>query len=46
MLNEWSDRPPPRRPKPFLASGEFWLGITATLIGLALLVGFGAQLFG
>ena len=25
------------RPKPFFASGEFWLGVVATFIGLALL---------
>ncbi|HEY7808985.1 MAG TPA: hypothetical protein VIA98_01240 [Allosphingosinicella sp.] len=27
MLNEWSDRPPPRPPKPPLQRGTFWLAV-------------------
>ncbi len=46
MLSEWSDRPPPRPRKPFLASGEFWLGVASTLVGLGLLVGFADRIFG
>ncbi len=46
MLNEWSDRPPPRPRKPWFSSGEFWLGVACTLVGLTLLVGFASRLFG
>lgn len=27
MLNEWSDRVPPRPPRPFYRRGEFWVGV-------------------
>jgi len=39
MLNDWSDHPPPRK-RGLAATGEFWLGVASTLIGLALLIGF------
>lgn len=39
MLNDWSDRSKSRK-RGLLATGEFWLGATTTLIGLALLIGF------
>jgi hypothetical protein len=42
MLNEWSDRPEPKPRRPFIASGEFWLGVVATLLGLTLIVGLAA----
>jgi hypothetical protein len=41
MLNEWSDRPPPRPPRPFVASGEFWLGVFTTFV----ILGFGLGLY-
>jgi hypothetical protein len=40
MLNEWSDRPPPRPPRPLPATGEFWVGVFTVLIWLGLLIGF------
>lgn len=46
MLNDWSDRPPPGPRKPWLWSGEFWLGVASALAGCALLVGLGARVFG
>lgn len=44
MLNEWSDRAQPRRPRRFIASGEFWLGAFSSLVMLGLGVGFAGWL--
>lgn len=32
--------------KPFVASGEFWLGVATTVVILCLLLGFGSWLVG
>jgi hypothetical protein len=40
MLNEFSDRGPNRKRKPFIMSGEFWLGVATVLIGSMLVLGF------
>jgi len=40
MLNEWSDRPPPRPPRPLLMTGEFWVGVFTIVVWLGLLLGF------
>ena len=37
MLNEWSDRRPPRPPRPFWRRGEFWLAVFVVLVAGALL---------
>jgi len=40
MLNEWSDRDPEPRKRPYVLSGGFWSGVGATLVGLALVSGW------
>lgn len=40
MLNEFSDKVPKGKPKPFLFSGEFWFGVATVFIGLTLILGF------
>lgn len=46
MLNEWSDKVEGgARRRPFVLLKEFFLGVFATLIGLALLAGFASWLF-
>jgi hypothetical protein len=40
MLNEFSDKVPKGKRKPFVMSGEFWLGVATILIGLTLILGF------
>jgi hypothetical protein len=45
MLNDWSDRRPPRPPRPFHRRGEFWLGLAAAAICGALLFGLLGGLF-
>jgi hypothetical protein len=40
MLNEFSDKNPSGKQKPFIMSGEFWLGVASVLIGLTLILGF------
>jgi hypothetical protein len=40
MLNEFSDKAPKGKQKPFIMSGEFWLGVATILIGLTLILGF------
>ena len=45
MLNEWSDRAPEPR-KRWIASGQFWLGVLAAFVGLALAVQFGSWFLG
>jgi hypothetical protein len=40
MLNDFSDRGPTRKPKAFILSGEFWLGVATVLIGSMLVLGF------
>jgi hypothetical protein len=46
MLREWSDRRPPRPHRPFIASGEFWLGVFSTFVLLGLGVGFASWMLG
>jgi hypothetical protein len=38
MLNEFSDKVPQTKRKPFIMSGEFWLGVTTVLVGLTLIL--------
>lgn len=45
MLNEWSDREPKRKRRPFVMSGEFWLGVATVFIAGALLAGWGSSIF-
>jgi hypothetical protein len=40
MLNEFSDKAPESKRKPFLMSGEFWLGFVSFIICLTLTIGF------
>jgi hypothetical protein len=40
MLNEFSDKVPDGKRKPFVMSGEFWLGVATVLIGLSIILGF------
>ncbi len=40
MLNEFSDRAPKGKAKPFIMSGEFWLGVISALIGIAVILNF------
>jgi hypothetical protein len=40
MLNEFSDKEPKGKPRPFIMSGEFWLGVATVLISLTLILGF------
>jgi hypothetical protein len=40
MLNEFSDKVPEAKRKPFVMSGEFCLGVTTVLVGLTLILGF------
>lgn len=40
MLNEWSDRPPPKPRRRFFASAEFWAGVFTLFVITALIVGF------
>jgi hypothetical protein len=40
MLNEFSDKVPEGQPRPFVMSGEFWLGVFSVLIIIALILGF------
>ncbi|MGJ8586405.1 MAG: hypothetical protein ACSHXD_20135 [Marinosulfonomonas sp.] len=42
MLNDWSDRAPRGR-RPFIMSGEFWLGVATTMIIVALVVSAAVQ---
>ena len=46
MLNEWSDRRPPKPPRPFYARGEFWIAVATILLGTALAAGFVSFLIG
>ncbi len=46
MLNDWSDRVPPRPPRPFVASGAFWLGVLTVLVILGLGIGFAGWALG
>jgi hypothetical protein len=46
MLNDWSDRPPPRPPRPWYARGEFWLAVGAAAAGLAIAAGAADYLLG
>ena len=46
MLNEWSDRPPPRPPRPLHRRGEFWLALFAAAVSIGLLAGFLGWLLG
>lgn len=39
MLNDWSDRRPPRPPRPVHRRGELWLGLVTAAICGALLFG-------
>jgi hypothetical protein len=45
MLNEWSDREPPKPPRPFIMTLEFWGGVFTVFMSGALLVSFAASLF-
>ena len=46
VLNEWSDRMPPRRKRRFVPSAEFSVGILTTLLSAALLVNVLSLVFG
>lgn len=42
MLNEYSDREPPKPPRKrgIFGSSEFWLGVVSIIVTLKLLIGF------
>jgi hypothetical protein len=40
MLNEFSDKVPEAKRKPFVMSGEFWLGVFSVFLIIALVLGF------
>jgi hypothetical protein len=46
MLNEWSDRVPPERPRRFDRRGAFWLGVSTVGVCGGLLLGMFARLLG
>lgn len=46
MLNEWSDRPPPRPPRPPYRRGEFWLGLFTVFVCVGLLLGLLSRVLG
>ena len=39
MLNEFSDKDPNNKPKPFILTAEFWVGIAAVSFGFAFILG-------
>jgi hypothetical protein len=46
MLNEWSDRVPPRPPRPLLLKASFWLTMLLTLASAGFALNLASRLLG